>query len=187
MDWVVVAEESKTDIETPRGCRHAAFVRLAFVMRRARFSAPATPYLASEMAAFLTEAPPAPCPAQEAYALLARGRAAAKRMLAIAPEDPTSHYAVVKVHQTVGELPEALAGLQRCMALSEAQGNQYNIAICASTVGFCAVQVTWVLTCGCGVAGWAMSSGATRSGALFGQCIAHRPGAAGIAGSSNRL
>ena len=64
-------------------------------------------------------------------------------MLTIAPEDPTSHYAVVKVHQMLGELPEALAGLQRCLALSEAQGNQYNIAICSSTVGFCAVQVTW--------------------------------------------
>ncbi|GAB4821133.1 hypothetical protein N2152v2_008179 [Parachlorella kessleri] len=80
-------------------------------------------------------------PGKEACALLVRGGSAAERMVAIAPEDPTAHYALVKVHQMLGEQPKALTGLQRCLALSEAQGNQYTIAISAATVGFCAVQV----------------------------------------------
>ncbi|GAB4821132.1 hypothetical protein N2152v2_008178 [Parachlorella kessleri] len=80
-------------------------------------------------------------PCNEAPALLARGRAAAQHMIAITPEDPTAQYALVKIHQALGERHEELAGLQRSLALSEAQGNQYNIIVGGTSTGHCAVQV----------------------------------------------
>ena len=79
---------------------------------------------------------------QEAFSLLDRGKAAAKRMIALAPKDPTSHYALVKIYNTLGELPDALAKMEDCLAASEALGAQYNAALYATSVGFCAVEVS---------------------------------------------
>ncbi len=66
-------------------------------------------------------------------------------MIAIMPEDPTARFALVKIHQALGDRHEVLAGLQRSLALSEAQGNQYNIIVGGTSTGHCAVQVTGVL------------------------------------------
>ena len=79
---------------------------------------------------------------QEAFSLLDRGKAAAERMITLAPKDPTSHYALVKIYNTLGELPDALAKLEDCLAASEALGAPYNAALYATSVGFCSVEVS---------------------------------------------
>ena len=72
-------------------------------------------------------------------------------MIVLAPRAPTSHYALAKIHSTLGELRDSLAKLEDCLAVSEALGAQYHAALYPTTISFCAVQVRdtfWGMYCG---------------------------------------
>ncbi|GAB4821130.1 hypothetical protein N2152v2_008176 [Parachlorella kessleri] len=80
-------------------------------------------------------------PCSAAYALLDKAKAAANRMISLAADDPDSHYAHMTLCNIEGQPAEGLASLERCLALSEQRGSQFDIANYATSVGFSAVKV----------------------------------------------
>lgn len=71
------------------------------------------------------------------------GKTAAERMVAVAPEDPTSYYTASKMAKEFGEMDKSLACLRHSLALAKTMDSPFYIAQYALSVGFCSVQVRY--------------------------------------------